>query len=106
MDPVREYGLTALPRDLKVLLSGAKNNKDPTAVMVSDIRVPDTLLAREVLDYAKSELPERTFNHSMRVYYYGLLPIHHPSFRKTTLLIAPRRSSNSQRAIPQLGLLG
>lgn len=72
MDPIREYGLTALPRDPKVLLNGAKNIKVPAAVTVSDIHLPDTPLAKKVMDYAKSELQEKTFNHSMRVYYYGL----------------------------------
>ncbi|KAI9761610.1 MAG: hypothetical protein M1840_001750 [Geoglossum simile] len=76
MDPTREYGLTALPRDLKVLLNGAKNNKDPVAVMVDDIHLPDTPLARKVVDYARNELQEQTFNHSMRVYYYGMWPTH------------------------------
>jgi cyanamide hydratase len=79
MDAVREYGLTALPRDLKILLNGAKNNKDPAAVRVSDIQLPDTPLARKVIEYAKSELQEQTFNHSMRVFYYGSRPIYPPA---------------------------
>ena len=39
--------------------------------MVDSIQLPDSRIAKEVLGYAKAELNEQTFNHSMRVYYYG-----------------------------------
>lgn len=38
---------------------------------LDSVRVPDSKVAQEVLEYAKATLPERTFNHSMRVWNYG-----------------------------------
>jgi len=71
-NPVQEFGFTALPRDLNVILAGKKNNADPRPLSVNDVRVPDTPLARKVQDYAKQELRTETYHHSMRVYYYGV----------------------------------
>lgn len=45
--------------------------KDPTPQLVKHVRLPDTPLAKRVLDYARQELNTGTFNHSMRVFYYG-----------------------------------
>ena len=50
---------------------GQKNIKDPQPQLVQDIILPDTALAKSIMEYARRELPEQTFNHSMRVYYYG-----------------------------------
>jgi hypothetical protein len=33
--------------------------------------LPDTLVVKAAMEYVKKELPEHTFNHSMRVFYYG-----------------------------------
>ncbi|KAH0566343.1 hypothetical protein GP486_000249 [Trichoglossum hirsutum] len=71
-NPIRDYGFSALPRDPAVILQGRKNNRNPLPVAVSDIELPDTPLAKAVLEYAKKELREETFNHSMRVFYYGM----------------------------------
>ncbi|KAI4174115.1 MAG: hypothetical protein LQ346_008287 [Caloplaca aetnensis] len=65
------YGWAAQPRDVSVLLEGRKNNKAPQPQHVSSIQLPDTALAKSVLEYARKELSTETFNHSMRVYYYG-----------------------------------
>jgi cyanamide hydratase len=66
-----KYGFTAQPRDINFLLKGRKNIHDPSLVMVADIKLPETSLAKRVHEYAKTELREETFNHSMRVYYFG-----------------------------------
>ena len=84
-EAIEIYGWTAHPRDPSVLLEGKKNLKAPQPLKVDDIELPDTQLAKEVLEYAKRELREETFNHSMRVYYYGIplspfsisIPTHH-----------------------------
>lgn len=72
-DSISIHGWTALPRDPSVILDGKKNVKAPEPVTVDNIPLPSTELARKVLEYAKKELREETFNHSMRVYYYGTL---------------------------------
>jgi hypothetical protein len=69
-------GWTAVPRSQGKLLAEL-TNPEPIKISLSDIPVPDSAVAKKTLEYAKSELPEKTFNHSMRVWYYGrsfLLP--------------------------------
>jgi len=92
-DPVKAYGWTALPRKLETLLSTRQNTSNPPAVTVDSIKVPDTNLAKSILEYAKNELPNETFNHSMRVYYYGIAIAQHsfptwlsPSLNETYFL--------------------
>lgn len=70
-DPITTHGWTARPRDVSILLTGKKNIKSPEPVKVENISLPDTQLAKAVMEYAKQELREETFNHSMRVFYYG-----------------------------------
>ena len=65
------HGWTAMPRDVSVFLGDTKGLKAPLPQTVDSIAFPTTPLARAVLDYAREELREETFNHSMRVYYYG-----------------------------------
>jgi len=72
-DPIMTYGWMVLPRDPSIILNGKKNVKVPEPVKVDSIPLPDTELAKTVMKYAKKELREETFNHSMRVYYYGTL---------------------------------
>ena len=68
------YGWTAQSRDVSAFLGDKKGLKvpEPHTHMVDSIPIPDTPLAKAVLDYAQKELREETFNHSMRVYYYGI----------------------------------
>ena len=68
----KTYGWTAQPRDVSTFLGDKKGLKAPEPQTVDNILIPDTPLAKAVLDYAQKELSEETFNHSMRVYYYGI----------------------------------
>lgn len=70
-DAINAYGWTALPRDPEIILNGKKNINDPKPQTVNSINLPSTPLAKAVLEFARNELSEQTFNHSMRVYYYG-----------------------------------
>ena len=70
-DPIKAYGWTALPRDPKLFLSEGCLSTGPLPVLVESVRLPDTPLANSILAYAKEELNSGTFNHSMRVFYYG-----------------------------------
>ena len=70
---VEAYGWTAVPRDLTALISSqSQATGPPKPILASSVVVPGTVLAKEVLEYAKKELPIEVFNHSMRVYYYGI----------------------------------
>jgi len=75
------YGWAAVPRSQKDLLSSVNWN-DTKPFKVEALAVPNSALAKQVYDYAKAKLPEKTFNHSMRVYYYGLSIVqqHFPAF--------------------------
>lgn len=65
------HGWTAQPRSISAFLGDNKDLEAPEPQKVASIPLPSTLLAKAVLDYARKELREETFNHSMRVYYYG-----------------------------------
>jgi hypothetical protein len=64
------HGWTAVPRSQSKIIADLEDPK-PANIVVEDIQVPDSDVARKTYEYAKKELPEKTFNHSMRVYYYG-----------------------------------
>lgn len=70
-----QHGFTALPRDINVLLKGRTNINDPEPVMVRDITLPETPLAKKVQEFAKMELREETYNQ-----YYPPPPSFLPSF--------------------------
>ena len=73
-EAIKLYGWAAKLRDPAVFLEGKKNIKDPVPQIVESIKLPDTSIAKAVLEYARKELNSETFNHSMRVFYYGSLP--------------------------------
>ena len=71
-DAIKSYGWAAKPRDPALFLEGKKKFKDPEPQTVESIKLPDTPIAKVVLGYAQRELNRETFNHSMRVFYYGI----------------------------------
>lgn len=73
-EDITAYGFTALPVSMTALLAARKDPQLPTPLTISDIPVPSSPLATAVLEHAKRELPIETFNHSMRVFYYGTTP--------------------------------
>lgn len=64
-----DYGWQATPLSHAKLLRGVTATAKPTTV--DEVQLPESELAAAVHDYARRELPRRTYNHSMRVYYYG-----------------------------------
>ena len=66
-----EHGWTAVPRSLEKLVANTNDARPAKPMKVDDIPLPDSLLVQQVMKYAKESLPSETFNHSMRVYYYG-----------------------------------
>ena len=83
-DVRKDYGWTAQDRDPALVLNGRQKFKASEPLLVQDIALPDTALAEAVREYAKRELPEQTFNHSMRVYYYGKETYFHLQWDKST----------------------
>ena len=88
---IAAYGFTAVPRSVTALLSLSTASADSPAVpiTISSIPIPSSPLAIKVQEYAQKELAVETFNHSMRVYYYGIrfssfCPSFHSSPHTTT----------------------
>jgi cyanamide hydratase len=67
---VATNGWAAVPRSFSKGLLDV-DQKSPAKISVDDVKLPNSDLVRRTFEYAKKELPENTFNHSMRVYYYG-----------------------------------
>jgi hypothetical protein len=68
---IKEYGWIALSCDPKVWGGTKPFNKEPVPQLCKDVPLPDTPLVNAAMEYVRKELPEYTFNHSMRVFYYG-----------------------------------
>lgn len=65
-----KYGFNPLPRSQEKLLKGHK--KDSPYIPISEIAVPDTKIVHAVNEYVKKELSPETYNHCMRIYFYGI----------------------------------
>lgn len=74
MSTLEVHGWTAQPRSVPTFLGDTNALPAPKPQRVDEIPLPSSALATAVLEYAKRELREETFNHSMRVYYYGTVP--------------------------------
>ncbi|KAE8149810.1 hypothetical protein BDV25DRAFT_122197 [Aspergillus avenaceus] len=71
-DPETVYGLTPVPASASALLSALSLSSEVPFISVDDTPIPQTALAQRVEAYARSHLPTPTYNHSLRVYHYGL----------------------------------
>ncbi|KAJ5224627.1 uncharacterized protein N7469_008130 [Penicillium citrinum] len=75
-DPIKEYGFTAVPASASTLLTSTpsypKPNTTPTFISITETPIPSTPLAQRINIYARTHLPEPTYNHSLRVYHFGL----------------------------------
>ncbi|KAB8276380.1 hypothetical protein BDV30DRAFT_235831 [Aspergillus minisclerotigenes] len=69
---VEEYGWTAVSCDPQQRAVTKPPTKPSVPQLIKDTPLPDTALVKDAMQYVKAELPAHTFNHSMRVYYYGL----------------------------------
>lgn len=71
-DTITTHGFTAVPRDAEKLKQHHAKIQDPCEpLLVEHISAPSTSLVTAITTYAQRHLPRPTFNHSMRVYYYG-----------------------------------
>ena len=71
-EDIAKNGWTAVPVDPKIVLGGKPYIHEPEPLLVKDIAFPweDPVVAK-VHAYAKERLPTQTFNHCMRVFYFG-----------------------------------
>ncbi|KAL3452756.1 hypothetical protein BJX65DRAFT_154212 [Aspergillus insuetus] len=73
--PEKTYGFTPVPSSPDTLFTTSpilKSKVPPPCIPVSATPIPSTPLSQRIQAYAKSHLPEPTYNHSLRVYHYGL----------------------------------
>ncbi|KAJ5746869.1 uncharacterized protein N7511_008565 [Penicillium nucicola] len=71
-DSISTYGLTAVPSSATTLLATDPPKIPASFIPVSQSPIPTTPLAQRIDAYAKAHLPEPTYNHSRRVYHYGI----------------------------------
>ncbi|KAJ5987093.1 urea hydro-lyase/cyanamide hydratase [Penicillium sp. IBT 35674x] len=75
-NPIKEYGFTAVPASATALLTSTpaypRLHANPPPIPISETPIPTTALAQRINEYAKTHLAEPTYNHSLRVYHYGL----------------------------------
>jgi cyanamide hydratase len=69
-DELSANGWNAVPRSFKESLADVDKNKQ-AELSVDEAKIPTTEIAKKTHAFAKQQLPEKTFNHSMRVWYYG-----------------------------------
>jgi cyanamide hydratase len=60
-----------VPRDQEVLFQDVKSAQ-PKPYSPADLPPPTTKLANAVTEFAKSHLDSKQFNHSNRIFYFGL----------------------------------
>lgn len=71
-DDVAKHGWTAVPCDANTIFNENSIVK-PSALKAVDIPFPaDDPLVAKIQHYAKGHLTEQTYNHSMRVYHWGI----------------------------------
>ncbi|KAK6858508.1 Cyanamide hydratase- HD-type [Apiospora arundinis] len=71
-EDIARHGWTAVPVDSNAIFGDKPFLYEPAPISVDDIPFPsDDPLVAKVQEHVKRELPEPTFNHSMRVYSFG-----------------------------------
>lgn len=71
-NPISAYGLTAVLSSATTLLATYPPATPASFIAVTEVPTPETPLTQRINEYAKSHLPEPTYNHSLRVYHFGL----------------------------------
>ncbi|KAJ5175967.1 urea hydro-lyase/cyanamide hydratase [Penicillium canariense] len=66
------YGFTPVLSSASTLLETDPPSAAPVVFPVAQTPIPSTPLAQRIDAYAKAHLPTPTYNHSLRVYHYGI----------------------------------
>ena len=72
-DEVLQNGWTAVPLDAGIIFSGKPFINPPEPLLAADIEFPSAKdpIVKQVQEHAQKVLTRQTYNHSMRVYYFG-----------------------------------
>ena len=69
---IAQNGWTYVPLNPSNLFGGKAFKNIPEPLFISDMKFPsEDLIVAKVQSYAREKLPAQTFNHSMRVFYFG-----------------------------------
>jgi cyanamide hydratase len=72
-DESKLNGWSSMPADAGIIFGDKPFINEPGPISVNEINFPiDDSVVAQTSDYAKAVLHPETFNHSMRVYYYGM----------------------------------
>ncbi|KAL0944332.1 cyanamide hydratase [Colletotrichum truncatum] len=72
-DEIDANGWTAVPVDAGKIFGDKPFLHEPTPISVQEIKFPsDDPVVSKTVEYAKARLHAPTFNHSMRVFYFGM----------------------------------
>jgi cyanamide hydratase len=63
-------GWGAVSRSFTKSLADVDKSKQ-AELSIDEVSQPSTDIAKKTFAFAKAQLPEKTFNHSIRVWYYG-----------------------------------
>ncbi|CAD6446662.1 6fb0d92d-b7a4-4a54-9b26-fe0a4a17d8f9 [Sclerotinia trifoliorum] len=75
---IESYGWTAVPASLSQLIQTSSSAQTPAPTLkVTDLPFPTSQIIKTIQEYARQELPAETYNHSMRVYHYGVAILTH-----------------------------
>lgn len=71
-------GWTSTPANAGAIFGDQPFTNKPESLYLTDIKFPfDDPTVAKTLKYSKETLHPETFNHSMRVYFYGMLDVMH-----------------------------
>lgn len=73
----QEYGWVAVPRNRSNVPSN-DDCKTTAATVEFETIWPQTEVVKKAEDWVKSRLPKETWNHSLRVYCYGIVSLARP----------------------------
>lgn len=76
----QEYGWEAVPRDRSNVPS-SDNSSTTNATVDFQAIWPQTAVVKKAEEWVKARLPKETWNHSLRVYCYGM-----PSFLRSSII--------------------
>ncbi|KAF7912811.1 uncharacterized protein EAF01_001832 [Botrytis porri] len=83
---IESYGWTSVPASLSQLIQLSPSASTPASTLkISDLPFPTSPLVKTIQEYARSELPQETYHHSMRVYHYGVAILIHAFPHWTTI---------------------
>lgn len=98
---VAANGWTSMPANAGAIFADRPFINKPDDLLLSDIKFPsDDPVVSKTLKYAKEVLHPETFNHSMRVFFYGMSVCLSKLYQHRASRLTSFRDGNHQTAIP------